>query len=134
MSAAFIRLQHLTPQHALSRLVGRFADSAVPGVKNTLIKRFIDAYDVDMSEAAEPAGAYPTFNAFFTRALKPGVRPLGDEAQFVLSPADGSWLFWVTVNLDTKETKFADTLDEHNAQVAELNAWLADHATPSATP
>jgi phosphatidylserine decarboxylase len=90
MSAAFIRLQHLTPQHALSRLVGRFADSTVPGVKNTLIKRFIDAYDVDMREAAEPASAYPTFNAFFTRALKPGARPLGDPAQFVLSPADGA--------------------------------------------
>ena len=90
MSAAFIRLQHLTPQHALSRLVGRFADSTVPGVKNTLIKRFIDAYDVDMREAAEPASTYPTFNAFFTRALKPGARPLGDAAQFVLSPADGA--------------------------------------------
>ena len=90
MSAAFIRLQHLTPQHALSRLVGRFADSTVPGVKNTLIKRFIDAYDVDMREAAEPASAYPTFNAFFTRALKPGARPLGDAAQYVLSPADGA--------------------------------------------
>jgi phosphatidylserine decarboxylase len=90
MSAAFIRLQHLTPQHALSRLVGRFADSTVPGVKNTLIKRFIDAYDVDMGEAAEPASAYPTFNAFFTRALKPGARPMGDAAQFVLSPADGA--------------------------------------------
>lgn len=90
MSAAFIRLQHLTPQHALSRLVGRFADSTVPGVKNTLIKRFIAAYDVDMSEAAEPASAYPTFNAFFTRALKPGARPLGDAARYVLSPADGA--------------------------------------------
>ena len=90
MPAAFIRLQHLTPQHALSRLVGRFADSTVPALKNTLIKRFIDTYDVDMSEAAEPADAYPTFNAFFTRGLKPAARPLGDAARFVLSPADGA--------------------------------------------
>ena len=57
MSAAFIRLQHLTPQHALSRLVGRFADSTAPRVKDTLIRRFIAAYNVDMSEAAEPASA-----------------------------------------------------------------------------
>lgn len=42
-----------------------------------------------MAEAAEPAGAYPTFNAFFTRALKPGARPLADPERFVLSPADG---------------------------------------------
>jgi phosphatidylserine decarboxylase len=55
-----------------------------------LIRRFIAAYDVDMSEAAEPAVAYATFNAFFTRALKPGSRPLGDAAQYALSPADGA--------------------------------------------
>lgn len=89
MSSAFIRAQHLAPQHLLSKLVGRAADSAVPAVKRTLIKRFIDTYDVDMSEAAEPAESYPTFNAFFTRALKPGARPLADARQFVLSPADG---------------------------------------------
>lgn len=43
-----------------------------------------------MSEAAEPASAYPTFNAFFTRALRPGARPLADAGRFILSPADGA--------------------------------------------
>ncbi|WP_237489036.1 archaetidylserine decarboxylase [Tsuneonella aeria] len=43
-----------------------------------------------MDEAAEPAAAYPSFNAFFTRALKPGARPLADSARYVLSPADGA--------------------------------------------
>jgi phosphatidylserine decarboxylase len=43
-----------------------------------------------MSEAAEPASAYPSFNAFFTRALRPGSRALADAARFVLSPADGA--------------------------------------------
>ena len=90
MSAAFIRAQHLAPQHLVSKLAGRLADSTIPAVKRTLIKRFIDTYDVDMSEAAEPADAYPTFNAFFTRALKPGARPLADAEKFVLSPADGA--------------------------------------------
>ncbi|MGN3974479.1 archaetidylserine decarboxylase [Tsuneonella sp. SYSU-LHT278] len=89
MSSAFIRLQHLAPQHALSKLAGRFADSTTPWIRDLLIRRFIAAYDVDMGEAAEPADAYPTFNAFFTRALKPGSRPLADAEQFVLSPADG---------------------------------------------
>ncbi|MGX7951377.1 archaetidylserine decarboxylase [Tsuneonella sp. HG249] len=90
MSRAFIRAQHLAPQHALSKLAGKVADTTVPWLKSRLIERFIDTYNVDMSEAAEPAGAYPSFNAFFTRALKPGARPLADAAKFVLSPADGA--------------------------------------------
>jgi phosphatidylserine decarboxylase len=90
MSSTFIRLQHLAPQHALSKLAGRFADSTTPWIRDPLIRRFIAAYDVDMSEAAEPVRAYPTFNAFFTRALKPGARPLADTERFVLSPADGA--------------------------------------------
>jgi len=90
MNSIFVRAQHLAPQHALSRLAGRVADSRTPWLKRRLIERFIDTYDVDMSEAAEPAGAYPTFNAFFTRALKPGARPLADAERFILSPADGA--------------------------------------------
>ncbi|WP_246844798.1 archaetidylserine decarboxylase [Altererythrobacter sp. TH136] len=43
-----------------------------------------------MSEAAEPAEAYPSFNAFFTRPLKPGARPLADANDQVLCPADGA--------------------------------------------
>lgn len=90
MSRTFIRAQHLAPQHGLSKFAGRIADSTAPWLKDRLIRRFIAAYDVDMAEAAEPASAYPTFNAFFTRALKPGARPLADAARFVLSPADGA--------------------------------------------
>ena len=90
MSRTFIRAQHLAPQHALSKFAGRVADSRRKRLKDTLIKRFIDIYDVDMGEAAEPASAYPSFNAFFTRALKPGARPLADAAKFILSPADGA--------------------------------------------
>ena len=81
-------------------------------------------------DASNPYSTYKHTGLPPTPIASPG----SSSIDAVLSPADGSWLFWVTVNLDTKETKFADTLDEHNAQVAELNAWLADHATPSATP
>jgi len=89
MSRTFIRAQHLAPQHGLSKLAGSIADSRASWLKDRLIKRFIDTYHVDMSEAAEPASAYPSFNAFFTRALAPGARPLADAGAFVLSPADG---------------------------------------------
>lgn len=45
----------------------------------------------------------------------------------VLAPAEGSWMFWVTVNLDTHETKFATTHDEFLQYKAEYQAWLAEN-------
>ncbi|GAA4048594.1 archaetidylserine decarboxylase [Parerythrobacter jejuensis] len=86
----FIWLQHIAPQHGLSKLAGSFAESRTPWIRDRLIRRFIAAYDVDMAEAKEPEGSFETFNAFFTRELKPGARPLADSDQFVLSPADGA--------------------------------------------
>jgi len=90
MSSPFILLQHLAPQHALSRLAGKFAASQRGWLKDTLIRRFAAAYDVDMSEAARGIAEFASFNDFFTRELKPGARPLGDAARFILSPADGA--------------------------------------------
>ncbi len=45
----------------------------------------------------------------------------------VLAPADGPWMFWVTINLDTGETRFAETFDEHKANVALLREWQAEN-------
>ncbi len=90
MSSNFIRLQHLLPHHAVSRLAGKFAGSEAGWLKDLLIRRFIASYDVDMGEAARPVEAYASFNDFFTRELKSGARPLADSAVHVLSPADGA--------------------------------------------
>ena len=90
MSKAFIRLQHLAPHHAVSRFAGKFAGSERGWLKDRMIRRFIQAYDVDMGEAARPVEAYSSFNDFFTRELKPGARPLADASDYVLSPADGA--------------------------------------------
>src|SRR5690554_2544237 len=88
----FVLSQYATPQLAISRLAGRLADNdRTPPLKNRVIKWFTGRYGVDMSDAieSEPA-AYPSFNAFFTRALTPGLRPLaGGEATFI-SPVDGA--------------------------------------------
>ena len=60
-------------------------------LKNMLIEMFIRAYKVDMSEArALSIDQYMDFNDFFTRELRPGVRPLPDNPKGVISPADGS--------------------------------------------
>lgn len=87
----FIRLQHMVPQHALSRFVGRIANCTNPLVKNTFIKWFVKRYQVDMSLAAqEDPLAYANFNDFFTRALKPGIRPIAAEPTAIVCPADGA--------------------------------------------
>lgn len=90
MSSAFIALQHILPQHALSRFAGRLAASETPWLRDRLIRRFVAAYGVDLSEAARGIGEFASFNDFFTRELKPGARPLADGAAFILSPADGA--------------------------------------------
>lgn len=87
----FILLQHLLPQHLLSRLVGRVADCRTPWVKNLFIDLFHKHYGIDMSLAAEEnPRAYPSFNEFFTRALKEGVRPIDPAADALVSPCDGA--------------------------------------------
>jgi len=90
MSDLFIALQHLVPQHALSRLAGSIAASDTPWLRDRLIRRFVAAYGVDLSEAARGIGEFTSFNDFFTRELRPGARPLADAAKFILSPADGA--------------------------------------------
>ncbi len=90
MTSPFIWLQHILPHHAVSRSAGKIASSKIGWLKDRLIRRFIAAYDVDMSEAARNVDDYSSFNDFFTRELKPGARPLADETRNILSPADGT--------------------------------------------
>nr|WP_276584066.1 archaetidylserine decarboxylase [Pseudomonas sp. RIT-PI-AD] len=86
----FIVSQYLLPHHLLSRLAGCVAECRVRWFKNAFTQWFVRRYQVDMSEAqVEDPTAYEHFNAFFTRALKDGARPLDPTPGAVLSPADG---------------------------------------------
>lgn len=81
--------QYCVPQHLLSRAVGLLAESRWPLIKNTFINFFLHRYGIDMTLAAEEnPTAYATFNDFFTRALKDGVRPITEEG--IACPADGT--------------------------------------------
>ncbi len=85
-----VLLQYILPHRALSRLVYRATRWTYAPWKNWLIGSIVRNYAVDMSEAAQPdVRAYPHFNAFFTRALRPGVRLADADPAAVLSPADG---------------------------------------------
>lgn len=81
--------QYLLPKQALTRFAGSIANAQGGAATTALIRRFIQRYRVNMAEAANPDPAsYASFNAFFTRALKPGARPLADAA--LVCPVDGA--------------------------------------------
>ena len=87
----FIRAQNLVPQQQLSRVVGKLAASENPLVKNVVIQAFKAQYSIDMSIAQQSdALKYKSFNEFFTRALKEGVREIDTDANSIVSPADGA--------------------------------------------
>lgn len=89
MTTLFIWLQHCLPQHLLSRIVGSLARARQPRwLVSWVIRRFVAHYDVNLAEAqAAEVSDYRSFNAFFTRPLKPDARPVA-EADLVC-PADG---------------------------------------------
>jgi phosphatidylserine decarboxylase len=84
-----VAAQYALPKQALTQFAGLVAGARMGGVTTAIIRRFIRRYDVNMAEAADPdPAAYPTFNQFFTRALKPGARPLA--AADLVCPVDGA--------------------------------------------
>lgn len=87
----FIGSQYILPQHLLSRMVAVLADTKSETIKNFLIGRFVHQFEVDMSEAEEPDfKKYSTFNDFFTRAIKLDLRPIDQDTNTIVSPADGA--------------------------------------------
>ena len=81
--------QYLLPKRALTVYAGWRASRRWGARTTKLIRGFVDQYGVDMSEAADPDIAhYASFNEFFTRALKPGARPLA--AAELICPVDGA--------------------------------------------
>lgn len=86
----FVSSQYLAPQHAISRMAGKLAESRQPLIRQRFIEWFIQRYGVNMQEAAkENASDYETFNDFFTRALKPGMRNTTVAEGTFISPVDG---------------------------------------------
>jgi phosphatidylserine decarboxylase len=84
-------VQYLLPHHLLSRGMHALARCENPALKNALISRVVQSYGINVGEALEPNPlAYPSFNAFFTRALKPDARPLDRTPGAILCPADGA--------------------------------------------
>ncbi|MCF9046118.1 archaetidylserine decarboxylase [Acinetobacter nectaris] len=87
----FLQAQRIVPQHQLSRVVGKVAASENLVVKNLAIQAFKAKYGIDLSIAEQSdALKYKSFNEFFTRSLKLGVRPIDEAQTHIVSPADGA--------------------------------------------
>jgi phosphatidylserine decarboxylase len=71
--------------------MGRLADAQLPpAVADTVVGLYVRAYKVDLGESEPPpAGSFPSFDAFFTRPLREGARPLCPDPDAIVSPADG---------------------------------------------
>lgn len=83
--------QYLWPQRLLTRLTYRLTRVRLPWFKNALIRAFVRSFQVNLAEALQPdPQTYPDFNAFFTRSLKPGARPIAVDEGVVCCPVDGA--------------------------------------------
>ncbi len=77
------------PAGAISRAVGRVADVPIPtALRSAVLGGFARAVGADLAEAELPLRSYPTIDAFFTRRLRPGTRPVAEDLGAVVSPVD----------------------------------------------
>ena len=114
----FTRLQFLLPHHLIVWFVFRLTHWRLGWLTRRLIKRYIRVVGVDMSEAEQPdPEAYDTINAFFTRTLKAGLRPVTQDKTKLACPVDGA--FSQFGNIDN------ETLIQAKGHEYSLNALLA---------
>ena len=91
--------QYLLPKKALTVFMGKLAGAQAGALSHWVIRRFVSHYGVDMTEAENPdIQSYPSFNDFFTRALRDGARPKTDAAW--LCPVDGAISQFGEINSD----------------------------------
>ncbi len=78
------------PLHLLSRVAGRLAEVELPRrLRRPLLGGFARLVGVELGEVPLPLESYPSLQAFFTRSLAPGARPIDPRPDSVLAPCDG---------------------------------------------
>ncbi|PYI52070.1 archaetidylserine decarboxylase [Paenibacillus flagellatus] len=85
MKPLFRLMTELSSRKWISRITGAFARS---GASRLLIPQFAKSYGIRLEDAEKAIGEYRTLNEFFTRRLKPGLRPLDEAPDALLSPVD----------------------------------------------
>ncbi len=71
-------------------MLGQLSRIEAPdAVLSAAMRIYCRAYNVDLSDYDVPSAGYPSFNAFFTRKVRPGSRPIDPDPEVITSPADG---------------------------------------------
>src|SRR5262249_53501462 len=87
---AAAQILRVLPREGITRVMGRLADARLhPAVADAVVGLYVRAYKVDLAETVPPAGSFSSFDAFFTRPLREGVRPTCADPDAIVSPADG---------------------------------------------
>lgn len=105
---------------ALSRACGWLADARLPRpLVQAAIAAYVRFYGVDLGEAADPVETFRTLDAFFTRRLRPGARPIDPRPDAVVSPCDARLHGWGRVPAD-------GTLEQIKGKTYSLEELLGD--------
>jgi phosphatidylserine decarboxylase len=90
-SFAAVQILRALPRTRVSRAVGRLCDTPLPpGLSRAVVSLYVRAYGIDLGECQPRDGAYESFDKFFTRELRPGLRAICPNAKEIASPADGA--------------------------------------------
>jgi phosphatidylserine decarboxylase len=115
---------YLLPMHALSRVMHVVTRSEIRWWKTAFTRWFVNRFKVDMSQAQEPdLGSYPSFNAFFTRALRDDARPIAGDEAVLACPVDGA-----VSQLGSIENGRIFQAKGHDYSLLELLAGDTEHA------
>ena len=91
IESLFMQIVHLLPKNSVSQAMGQLSEVEIPVALRPLIYgTYAQQFGANVDEAEKELSAYPTLNAFFTRSLKAGVRPVDRAPDAVVSPVDGT--------------------------------------------